>query len=192
MPAPKIARTPVESLQPWAENPRTIDTARLEDLKRALHEDPGMLQVRPLVARPDGTVIMGNQRLLAARELGWTHVPCVRVDVDDATAKVWALRDNSPYGDWDHQALQRLLRDLADADVDLQLTGFAAGELEQLLCDDVLPPPEDAEPPRTEQHGIIILCRDAQHQQEVYDLLHAEGSDVAVRLAAVEVRVVNT
>ena len=91
------------------ENPRTITTERLEALKAALESDGAMLQARPLIALPDGTVIAGNQRLRAAQELGWETIPVIRVDLDEQTARLWMLRDNSEYGEWDEPALGEIL-----------------------------------------------------------------------------------
>jgi DNA methylase len=70
-----VQQLPLARLRCWPENPRTIRPERLEQLKRALAVDPEMLRARPLLALPDGTVIAGNQRLRAARELGWADDP---------------------------------------------------------------------------------------------------------------------
>src|SRR5689334_22416790 len=72
---------PLTVLRAWPENPRSIRPDRLADLKRALEADREMLAARPLIALPDGTVICGNQRLLAARELGWESLPVLTVDL---------------------------------------------------------------------------------------------------------------
>lgn len=123
----------IGELKPWPENPRVIDAARMEQLKRSLEADAGMLEVRPLVALPDGTVIMGNQRLAAAAELGWERLPVATVDLDEATARSWAIRDNQSYGDWEPADLSQILRDMADQDIDLDLLGFREDELDGLL-----------------------------------------------------------
>ena len=81
----------LERLRQWPRNPRRIDAGRLDQLKRALAEDPEMLWARPLVALPDGTVVCGNQRLLAARELGWETIPALTVDLDPTRARLWAV-----------------------------------------------------------------------------------------------------
>ncbi|HEV2590452.1 MAG TPA: ParB N-terminal domain-containing protein [Gaiellaceae bacterium] len=96
-------------LRPWPENPRSIRPDRLADLMKALEADREMLAARPLIALPDGTVICGNQRLLAARQLGWQSIPVVTVDIDAQRARLWALRDNSAYGMWDEPALAEFL-----------------------------------------------------------------------------------
>src|SRR5207253_8640726 len=92
-----VAEVPVGRLRPWGGNPRKISPDRLEDLKRALASDPEMLWARPLIALLDWTVVCGNQRLLAARELGWESIPVLFVDLDRERARLWALRDNAAY-----------------------------------------------------------------------------------------------
>jgi DNA modification methylase len=100
-----------------------------------------MLWARPLVALPDGTVVMGNQRLLAARELGWATIPVLYAELDPQRARVWALRDNNAYGEWEELALAALLDELAGGGVELALTGFESGELDRLLA--LMTPPAD-------------------------------------------------
>lgn len=126
--------TPVSELRnaPW--NPRVIEPERMEQLKRSLEADAGMLEVRPLVALPDGTVIMGNQRLQAAIALGWERLPVARVDLDEDTARSWAIRDNQSFGEWEPADLSQILRDLADRDIDLDVLGFREDALDDLLA----------------------------------------------------------
>jgi len=128
------AEVPLRLLRPWPENPRTITAERLEQLKRNLLADREMLQARPLIALPDGTVICGNQRLLAAQELGWETIPTLMFALSWERARMWALRDNNPLGDWDEQALAELLAGLSADDVDLALTGFDDRTIDQLLA----------------------------------------------------------
>ncbi len=102
-------------------------------LKRSLLADREMLAARTLIALPDGSVVCGNQRLLAARELGWETIPAIVVNLDEERAAVWALRDNNGYGEWD-DTLASFFSELAGEGVDLDLAGFAPVELERLLA----------------------------------------------------------
>jgi ParB-like chromosome segregation protein Spo0J len=129
-----VKAVPLRRLRIWPGNPRRIAPARLEDLKRALVEDPEMLWARPLVALADGVVVCGNQRLLAARELGWETIPTLTAELDAERARLWALRDNASYGEWQEEALAELLAELAGEGVDLALTGFEPAELDRLLA----------------------------------------------------------
>jgi hypothetical protein len=114
-------------------NPRTIDPARFEQLKRSLEADPEMLRARPVIALPSGEVVAGNMRLRAVRELGWATVPTVYAELDDRRAREWMLRDNNEFGSWADDDLGALLASLGDAGADLSLLGFEDGELERLL-----------------------------------------------------------
>ena len=106
----------------------------MAQLTRSLADDPAMLEARPVIALPDGTVVAGNMRLRAAVELGWEQIPAVRVDLDPERARVWMLRDNQSYGEWDSEALAALLGELEAAGADLDLLGFEQRELERYLA----------------------------------------------------------
>jgi DNA modification methylase len=182
-----VAELPLEQLRLWPENPRTIAPARLEQLKQALSDDREMLQARPLLALPDGTVIAGNQRLRAALELGWETIPVIMIDLDPERARLWALRDNNPYGDWDEPALAALLDELAAGGVELALTGFAERDINRILAGLTAPADPDAAPPlpQTEPNsepGVVyelgahrLLCGDSR-DPDLLALLLAEGS----------------
>ena len=93
-----------------------------------------MLWARPLIALPDGTVFCGNQRLRAAQSLGWEMIPVLFADLDPQRAKLWALRDNNMWGEWDESLLAELLAEFAADGVELALTGFEGGEIDRLLA----------------------------------------------------------
>jgi DNA modification methylase len=183
------AEMPLDTLRAWPENPRRITEARLEDLKRALAEDREMLVARPLLALPDGTVIAGNQRLRAAHELGWSTIPVLTVDLEWERARLWALRDNNPYGEWDEPALAELLAELGQAGVDLALAGFGSADLDRLLADlptvqdpdgaPPLPKNPDSRPGELYELGPHrLLCGDARNQQQLKRLLVGERAEV--------------
>jgi ParB-like chromosome segregation protein Spo0J len=184
-PVSALAELPLERLRCWPENPRRIRPERLEQLKRALADDPEMLLARPLLALPDGTVIAGNQRLRAARELGWQTIPVITVELDRERARLWALRDNNPYGEWNEPALAELLAELGAGGVELALAGFAERELERLLAGiEPAADPEEAPPlpgePESELGRIYQLgphrlaCGDARDGELLGRLLGDE------------------
>jgi DNA modification methylase len=175
-----VVEMPLTRLHAWSRNPRRISSARLEQLKRAIIAEPEMLRVRPLIALPDGTVIMGNQRLRAARELGWKSIPVVVVDLDEARAVEWALRDNRAYGDDDEVLVAALLGELQASGRDIDLTGYDAAEADRLLATLVTVPdedPDDAPPLPAEpcsRRGEVyelgphrLLCGDATNSDDV-------------------------
>lgn len=123
----------VSELRPNEQNPRSISRQRFDDLVYSLRQDPDMLQVRPIVALPDGRVIMGNMRLRAAIELGWDTIPTSVVDLDEERAKQWLVRDNVPYGEWEEDGLAELMYELNQAGSDMRLTGYDADMIKKLL-----------------------------------------------------------
>jgi DNA modification methylase len=129
----EVQRIELEKLRENEHNPRTITKRRMEQLKRTLEADPDMLWARPLIALPDGTVVAGNHRLMAARELGWSDIPVAYADLDEATAIEWALRDNQPYADDDDVRVAQLLHELRERGRNLELTGYSSSDIDGLL-----------------------------------------------------------
>ena len=101
-------------------NPRKISKKQLEKLKKSLEDAPEMLRLRELICveHPDGPVVIcGNQRLEAAKALGWETLPCkvLPADTDPAKLREYAIKDNLPFGeddweviasDWDQSELE--------------------------------------------------------------------------------------
>ena len=150
----KIVQAKVAGLRPHERNPRRIRPERLEQLQRTLEAERDMLDARPLIALPDGTVIAGNQRLAAARALGWDTIPTVFADLDEVRAATWMFLDNRPFGEDDEDLAAELLAELAERGGDLDLTGFERTETAALLRrlaqrdkdPDEAPPLPDGEP----------------------------------------------
>ena len=75
----------------------------------------------------------GHQRLVAARRLGYKTVPVIYVDLSAEQSHLLNLALNKISGDWDEQLLARMLADLQQSAVDLDLSGFGADEINRLL-----------------------------------------------------------
>lgn len=80
---------PIDSVAQHPDNARRGD---VEFLKAKL-EEFGQYQV--MVADAEGLLAVGNHRWQAAKALGWTHVACVRRDLDQATARRLRIADNA-------------------------------------------------------------------------------------------------
>lgn len=101
-------RTNNGQLEGLPRNPRKISKKQLEKLKKSLTDAPEMLRLRELICveHPDGPVVIcGNQRLEAAKALGWETLPCkvLPADTDPAKLREYAIKDNLPFGedDWE-------------------------------------------------------------------------------------------
>lgn len=93
-------------------------------------------QVEPLVVQKStGRVIGGNGRLQVMRDLGWSTVKVVRVDLDDrqAIALGVALNRSAETAEWNRPQLADLLQEIAEtADGLLASTGFDVGDIARL------------------------------------------------------------
>jgi len=127
-----VEEVPIDLLRPDPANPRRISADELDALERSLRQF-GFVQ--PVVARrEDGIVIGGHQRLVAARRLGYAHVPVIWLDIPAEQARLLGLALNKIAGSWDDALLARLLADLAATpELDVSLSGFGADEVSDLL-----------------------------------------------------------
>src|SRR5688572_14140448 len=66
----------IDAVRPSVYNPRQTDPARLELVKLSLRK---LGFVLPIYANPDGEILSGHQRHLGATQLGFTHIPVVRL-----------------------------------------------------------------------------------------------------------------
>jgi hypothetical protein len=135
-----IVHVPLSDLQEAEVNPRIHAKRNLETIRSSLLT---FGQVEPLVVRKANMeVIGGNGRLQVMRELGWIAADCVILDVDENTAKTLglALNKTGDLAEYDFQVLGGVLRDLKEAGIDLDDTGWADFEVEPLLQADWSPP----------------------------------------------------
>jgi ParB-like chromosome segregation protein Spo0J len=125
----EIKRVEIQHLKLLEDNPRTITKESLESLCASIKSDPEMLWRRPvLVNDVEGslTVYAGNQRVIAAKWIGWTTIPCIiDKDLPKEIIKRRVLIDNRHSGEWDYDILANTfsMDDLFDA-------GFTPEELE--------------------------------------------------------------
>lgn len=106
---------PIHTLKNWDKNPRGIKKDDFERLKRLIQKHG---QIKPLVITPDGTVLGGNMRLRAYRELGINDVLVSVVDPKNKTEMVAiALADNDRAGYYEEDALAEVTIDLPELDL---------------------------------------------------------------------------
>jgi DNA modification methylase len=127
-------------------NPRQITEHDLAALRRSM-KFFGV--VEPVVVnRRTGRIVGGHQRVKAAEAEGIETLPVVTVDLDEPSEKQLNLALNRISGDWDEEALARVLAELQAAGADLAMTGFKPGEIEKYLASLRGPfGPEDDEAP---------------------------------------------
>ena len=103
----KIETVPIKALKHTKTNPRTITKDQFAKLCENLERDADFFFARPcLVNRTSEglTVYAGNQRLRAAKKLGYEVVPCIiEDDLAPDVIKKRSVLDNIHHGefDWD-------------------------------------------------------------------------------------------
>lgn len=139
-------------------------------------------QRKPIVVnKRNGVVEAGNGTLEAAIALGWSHLAAVYVDDDPSTAAGYAISDNrtAELAEWDDTALEALLREIDTGDADLQAMLSQLAEDQKLIPEDDQPA-DVPESEYIEQYGVIVICADEAHQQEVFEQLQGLGFNCKV------------
>lgn len=125
---------PVEELHPAAYNPRKKLKAGDKEYEKIKNSILEFGYVEPIIVNYDMTVIGGHQRLTVLKDLGYTEVQCVVVEIkDENKVKALNIALNKITGAWDENLLAGLLVDLQAVHFNTDFTGFEAPEIEQLL-----------------------------------------------------------
>ena len=124
----------IDSLTPWAQNPRNNDDA-VEQVAESIRR---FGFASPIIARAaDRSVIAGHTRLKAAQQLGLDLVPVRFVELDEDEARALALADNklNEIATWDEAGLAEVMRELEQTGLDLAGLGWQSDELDALLSE---------------------------------------------------------
>ena len=127
---------PINKLVPYVNNARTHSPAQITKLRSSLRE---FGFVNPIIVDQDFSVIAGHGRLIAAKEEGFTEVPCVFADyLTEAQKKAYIIAENRYAEDagWDEELLRIEIESLEGMDFDLGLLGFDPAELNKLMTDE--------------------------------------------------------
>ena len=126
----------VETLIPYARNPRTHSDAQVAKIAASIVEYGW---TNPVLVDGDNGVIAGHGRLAAARKLGLDEVPVIELGhLTPAQKRAYVISDNRLALDagWDEELLALELAELSEAGYDLALTGFDESEIDALLADE--------------------------------------------------------
>jgi DNA modification methylase len=192
--APPLAVTcrPVGTLRPDPRNARTHPKQQVDQIVASIRE---FGFVNPILADPDGRIIAGHGRLMAAKAMGLAEVPTIHIQgLNETQKRALRIADNKIAlgAGWDLDVLRLELAELGslDLDFDLSVTGFATGELDVILNGSADPDdeliPEPTASPQTRPGDIWILgehrigCGDARDLDFVRRLV---GEEAAIDMA---------
>lgn len=132
----------VDALLPYARNSRNHDKAQVAAIARSMKE---VGFTNPLLIA-DGGILAGHGRLMAAKSIGLSRVPCIDLShLSEPQRRALVIADNrlAEMASWDLEMLKLETDDLRALGLDLEAeTGFAEEDLAKLFEGMV-----DAEPP---------------------------------------------
>jgi DNA modification methylase len=132
--AERIEHWPTTKLVPYARNARTHSDAQITQIAASIAE---FGFTNPILAGADGVIVAGHGRLAAAQRLGLATVPVVVLDhLTPTQRRALGVADNriAEAAGWDEERLRLELQDLQAEGFDLDLTGFDADALADLLA----------------------------------------------------------
>lgn len=151
----------------------------------------------PILAKSDGSVIDGHLRLKAAVEMKMETVPVVIADhMSESQIKAFRLLANrsANWAEWDEELLKIELIDLKTSGFNLELTGFDAKELSDLIDSSIQEhsPIEEDETPEVEEETTVksgdlyilgqhrVLCGDNSIPENIERLFTGEKPDACI------------
>ena len=186
----QITCRPIEALAPWARNARTHSKKQIRQMADSIRK---FGFTNPVLIDEAGTILAGHGRVAAAKLLGMTEVPCLRIEhMSENEKRAYVLADNklALNAGWDEDLLAAELGALvsADLDFDVGLTGFSIPEIDGILetvkpeepgdpRDDVIP---DGAPSRVDPGDVWrlgahrLICGDALEPGVVATLMGSE------------------
>src|SRR5450759_2869331 len=115
----QIESWPIDRLIPYARNARTHSEQQVAQIAASIAE---FRFVNPVLVDPEGGIIAGHGRVLAARKLAYTHVPVIVLGhLSESPRRGCVLADNklTLSGGWDADMLRLELEALAQENFDL-------------------------------------------------------------------------
>ncbi len=184
----------VPSLKPYKNNPRSHTKKQIQQIAKSI-EEFGF--VSPILIDEDKGIIAGHGRLDAAKLLGLSTVPCVRLsEMTDAQKKAYIIADNrlAEIAGWDEELLAVELQCLINLDFKVELTGFETPQVDLIisntgsaeLSDENTFEPPDQNLPSVTQPGDLwqlgrhtLFCGDATRPESYKRLLGNKKAQMA-------------
>ena len=192
-----VETVPVSALRPYSRNARTHSEKQILQIARSI-ETFGW--TNPILADAEGGVIAGHGRLEAAKHLGVTTVPVIRIEhMSEAQKRAYIIADNklAENAGWDDDLLSIELQGLyeMELDFDLEVIGFETPEIDFMLQSgsdapgetsksDVVPVIDDKRPAVTRTGDIWrlgehrLICGDSLKRETYEALLAGERADL--------------
>ena len=183
----------IGTLKPHPKNPRIHPDAALERLGKSIKEYGW---TNPVLVSSDGFILAGHARVKAAKLVGISKAPIIRLPLEGARAEAYLVADNKlqEMTEWDFPKLSEILAEVDVANIDIEVTGFDQQEIDELLSrlhqpgegqtdEDAVPDVKDAICKKGDLWQLgnhRLLCGDATVQADVDKLMGGEGAVLMV------------
>src|SRR5438874_3130937 len=190
----KIKYKDPSRLRPRVKNPRTHTAKQIKQIAASIKEFGFINPI--LTDRADG-IIAGHARVEAAKLIGMSDVPAVRVDhLTPAQIRAFVIADNrlAEVAGWDQDLLALELQELSiELNFDVTVTGFETAEVDLLISELNEGTPDEADEipeidrsvPAVSRPGDrwrigdhFLLCGDALRKNSYVDLLGAQKAQM--------------
>lgn len=145
-------------------NPRKIEPKEFRDLVESIRRDPEIMSVNPLVlhSKTDFTILAGEQRYKALKELGYEEIPTNWVIYADGLSeqqkRKFILLDNLHAGAWDYIKLQEEFKPEELEDWNIEFAELQQLNPSELLTVGELPKEEKPRPSATaDEYSVFEL-----------------------------------
>src|SRR5665213_3262543 len=189
-----LERIEISQLKPDARNARTHSKRQIEQIAASIKR---FGFTAPVLVDEEDKIIAGHGRMAAAKLLGHSDVPCLRLSHLSAPEKrAYALADNKVAlnASWDIEILASEFQELMKGDFEMELTGFSLPEIDGVLTEvelastSTVQPADDYPEPavhavtRQGDHWILgrhaLVCGDAKDERAVDRLMAGQTADM--------------
>ncbi len=171
----EIEMIETHKLVPYAKNSRTHSKEQITQIATSIGE---FGFTNPVLIGERGDIIAGHGRVMAAKELELSKVPCIRLEhLTKGQKKAYVIADNklALNAGWNENLLKQEIESLQESDYDITLTGFSEMEIDELLAAEEII--DDADEVLHEQslqvepakEYVLILAKDNDEWDEMVD-----------------------
>jgi ParB-like chromosome segregation protein Spo0J len=135
----------IPKLKPALRNARTHSKRQIKQIADSIQR---FGFTNPILIDDDNRIMAGHGRSEAAKFLGISEVPCLRLsEMNEADKRAYVIADNKLglNAGWDQEALALELQELMDLGFQVELTGFELPEIDILLNDTAEASPDAVE-----------------------------------------------
>jgi ParB-like chromosome segregation protein Spo0J len=167
-----IVSVPIDSIKLDPKNARKHNKKNLKAIKGSLSLAG---QQKNIVIDKNNYCVAGNGILMAAIELGWTHITAYKSDLDGDKLVAYALADNrtGDLSSFDDDLLKEMLQILSSNGMDIASFGFEDfdfGDNDK----------EKEENGSQDKFEILIKLSNEKDQREVYEDLVCRGYECVI------------